>query len=172
MLKPNKRANIKNALIAALAREGVQVTPDRMDKALTWVVEGDPVPEYLPESITVGGIVLAWPRGRDTRVPSKDERVRWNTALRHVESNEVLTDEHNVRLYREVYEAMADDVKNTPELALPPITVREIEAAKALIAKETPVTPPVIEHVAPSDVLVSTLDKMQADLAALVATLG
>lgn len=173
MLMPIKRTNVRNALIGALAREGVQVAPDKMDAALVWLADGDPLPEGMPATITVGGIVLAWPRGRETRVPGADERNRFATALKHVESNEVLTDEHNVRLYREVYEALAYDVKDNPALALPPLTQREINEARALVEAETPVVePPVIEHVAPTDVNVNALDALLADLAALSERVG
>lgn len=183
MLKPIKRANMRNALIGALAQEGVNVTPDVMDKALVRLSEGDPRPEGMPESITIGGIVLAWPRGRETRVPGTDERNRWNTALKHVESNEVITEEHNVRLYRELFEALMEDVKNDPSVSLPRLTVREIAAAQAIVEAEKPVvvvepapvvevTPPVIEHTVPTDVNVNALDALLADLAALAASLG
>lgn len=167
MLKPMKRMNMRNALIGALAREGVDVTPSQMDSALTWLAEGDARPDGIPESITVGGIVLAWPRGRETRVPSAGERNAWNTALKHVESNEVLTEEHNVRLYRVLFEALMVDLDIDPTLALAPPTVREVKEAEALVAAAEATPEPVIEHVVPADVNVSLLDSLMADIKAL-----
>lgn len=176
MLKPIKRVNVRNALIHALAREGVQVTPDKMDAALVWLAEGDARPEHLPESIVFGGITLAWPRGRETRVPQANERAAYNKALKHLhtseDASERLTDEDNVRVYREVYSALVSRLKMEPSMALPVLTQREIEQAQALVEAEATPEPPVIEHAVPTDVQVNVLDGLLSDLASLSATLG
>jgi hypothetical protein len=170
--------NVRNALINALAREGVQVTPDKMDAALVWLAEGDARPDHLPESIVFGGITLAWPRGRETRVPTANERAAYNKALKHLhtseDANERLTDEDNVRVYREVYSAFVNRLKIEPSMALPVLTAQEIEQARVLVEAETTVVeqPPVIEHNVPTDVQVNVLDGLLSDLAALTATLG
>lgn len=165
MLKPIKRINMRNALIGALAREGVAVTPDAMDKALVWLAEGDPRPDDLPESIVFGGITLAWPRGRETRVPTSAERAVFQAALNHLHTtedpNERLTDEDNVRVYRLAYEAMVSRLKTDPNMALPALKPADIARAKATVKKEKP---PVIEHAVPEDVNVNVLDSILADL--------
>lgn len=174
MLKPIKRVNMRNALINALAREGVAVTPDKMDAALVWLAEGDARPENLPESIVFGGITLYWPRGRETRVPQAGERAAYNKALDHLHTSEDsanrLTDEDNVRVYRTVYEALVARLASEPSMALPRLTEQEIEQAQVLVEAEAPA--PVIEHATPTDVNVNVLDGLLSDLAALSATLG
>lgn len=177
MLKPIRRVNMRNALINALAREGVQVTPDKMDAALVWLAEGDARPEHLPASIVFGGITLAWPRGRETRVPTANERAAYNKALDHlntsVDSVNRLTDEDNVRVYRTCYESLVARLASEPSMALPRLTEQEIAQAQVLVEAETPVVePPVIEHAVPTDVQVNVLDGLLSDLASLSATLG
>lgn len=174
MLKPIKRVNMRNALIFALAREGVEVTPDKMDNALVWLSEGDKRPDELPESIRFGGITLAWPRGRETRVPTANERAAFNKALKRLhtseDSSEQLTDEDNVRVYREVYATLVNRLKIDADMALPTLTQRELTASQHLVAAEREqlaAKAPVIEHAVPEGVNLSVLDELLADLTAL-----
>lgn len=169
MLKPIRRINMRNALIHALARQGVDVTPDAMDNALVWLAEGDPRPEHLPESITFAGVVVAWPRGRETRVPSESERKAYNDALRANKNTDLLTGEENVRTYRLVYEALVNKLAHDPTAALPVLTQAEIAAAEGVVKVEMALLNqvPVIEHAVPEGVNVTALDDLLSDLAAL-----
>lgn len=175
MLMPIKRNNVRNALITALAREGVNVTVDVMDNALTWLSEGDPRPEHLPASFVFCGVRLEWPRGRETRVPTADERSAYNRALA-LNNNELLDGEDNVRVYREVYETLLNRVTNAPEL-LPvlqplgplevvsepvrtdgvPHTVSKRKASRSILTESGTNTVPTVEHLAPVEVYVNTL---------------
>lgn len=174
MLKPMRRVNMRNALINALAREGVEVTPDAMDSALTWLSEGDKRPDNLPESIVFGGVRLAWPRGRETRVPTAGERAAFNKALDHLntstDNSNRLTEDDNVRVFRTCYESLVARLASEPSMALPRLTEQEVEQAQALVEAEAPA--PVIEHNVPTDVQVNVLDGLLSDLASLSATLG
>src|SRR4051812_26914512 len=95
MLKPITRNNVRNALIAGLATQGVAVTKPQMDGALDWITEGDPRPEHLPESFMFVGVKLTWPRGRETRVPTPQERADINRALTLNNNPDLITEDDN-----------------------------------------------------------------------------
>lgn len=176
MLHPIKPAAVRNALIAALANQGVSVTVDQMDGAITnahQFYDSEPAPEGTPSEFTFCGVVLTWPMGRETRALTGQERAVINAALRMNNNHANLMEpEDTVRVARHAYIALHQRMTHHPEL-LPMLQPLSPEVIEVIAHDEREQALTVIEHVAPvlDDGVFDAVTPQVAHLDSLLATL-